>query len=853
MKLYGLTLNGTESPMLAPVAGVRFGWKIDSDIKNTQQVCYRLKIFCGDEPVFDSGTVVSGISADIAPEGLNLRNETEYTLKVEAETNHGETAEGTMNFSTELAPDGWDGAKWIRPAVHIPGWAPYMRTKFILEEKQITSAVLYCCGLGCSEFYINGKRTDDNYIDPPSTNYEASILYRAFEVKDLLKNGGNALAVLLGEGFYSQSRVWGQRGMVFGPVCAIAKLRITFADGTVQTVITDPTTWSGKYSPITVNNIYGGEIYDCRLETPDFAEYEGSENGWEKVVADETPKGRLVGCLMPPVKIIREIPAVSVKCASGKNDGAWIFDMGENFAGIYEVSLPPSPRGAVYVFRTAETVNAGGDLDFRSSGAFATQCIQQEIYIARGDECGEVYRPRFTYHGFRYVEITGIHDFSQGYGTMPKAKMIKGLALATALRPIGSFDSSNEDLNNLARVMHNTFLSNYHGHPEDCPAREKCGWLGDAEIVANWALFNYDMTAAYEKYLQDIRETTEVYGSWQMISPGKRGCGEASPLWGCAQIIIPYWMWRYTGNRSIILNNIDMMRKWVDHEVARAKDFVISEGLGDWCPPGGNDGKRRIPVEQSSTFMFYEICDKMAELSRAFGFGDEEKYRNLADDIRGALITNFYDRKKHSFGYWASNGAALILGVYPKGDRQALLEATVAEIRRDDYAMCTGIYGNKYLVPALIEAGFGDDALKFLFNRSATSFGTMLDQGATSMWESTEMHMVECDAGKDVASYNHPMQGGFMYSYYTCLAGIEPLEPGFRRFRIKPCHAQSISRIKMQFDSPYGQIGVAYCAKSDGSGYSYTLTVPANTQAVFESASLAEPIILGSGTWYFDA
>jgi len=851
MKLYDLTLNGSGTTLVAPVKGLRFSWKMESGLENTQQVCYRLRITDNLEPVFDSGTVVCGISTDIAPEGLTLKYETDYVLHLEVENNHGEIAEAALPFSTELAPDGWGGAEWIKPAKHIPGWAPYMRTKFQLENKEIDSAVLYCCGLGCSEFYINGRRTDDNYIDPPSTNYEASILYRAFDVKALLKDGGNALAVLLGEGFYSQSRVWGRLGMVFGPVCALAKLRVRFTDGTVQTVVTDPASWKYKYSPITVNNIYGGETYDCRLETPDFGEYDGSEDGWAAAVKDDTHKGKLVGCLMPPVKIYRELPAVSVKCASGSSDGAWIFDLGENFAGIYEVTLPPSPPGAVYVFRSAEALNPGGNLDFRSAGTYATQCIQQEIYMARGDEQGEVYRPRFTYHGFRYLEITGIHDFSQGYGTMPRAGMVKGLALSTALRPVGHFESSNEDLNALDKLMHNTFLSNYHGHPEDCPAREKCGWLGDAQIVSNWAIFNYDMTAAYEKYLRDIRETTEVYKTWQMISPGKRGCGEASPLWGCAQIIIPYWMWRYTGNRSVILENIDMMRKWVEHEVARAKDYVISEGLGDWAPPVGHQSPRRIPVEQSSTFMFFEICDKMAELSRVFGFGDEAKYRALAEKIRETLIDRFYDREKHSFGCWASNGVALLLGVYPEGDRRALLDATVAQIREDNYAMSTGIYGNKYLVPLLMEAGYGDDALKFLFNRSFASFRTMMDQGATTIFESVSDNMVETNPNKGVGSLDHPMQGGFMYSYYTCLAGIEPLEPGFKRFRIKPCHVKNVSRVTMKFDSPYGEIGVAFEKKDGGDGYCYRLTVPANTEAVFEGEGTAEPVILGSGTWVF--
>ncbi|MBQ2306053.1 MAG: family 78 glycoside hydrolase catalytic domain [Clostridia bacterium] len=852
MILYDLTVNGVNTTLTAPVSGLRFGWKMRSEKSDTFQISYRIIVALNGSAVYDSGTVLSPESVDIRAEGLVLDPETEYCCKVEVEDNHGETASAALPFATGLSADGWCGAKWIRPKKHISGWSPYLRTKFIIPEKPVAQAILYGCGLGCGEFYINGQRTDDNYIDPPATNYERTVLYRGTDVTGLLTSGGNALAVWLGEGFYSQSRVWGSTGFVYGKECAIAVLRIRFTDGTTQTVVTNTENWKYKYSPISANNVYAGEVYDCRLETPDFGMYASSEEDWESVVEDETPKGTLTGCLMPPVKIIREIPAISVKCASGASDGAWIFDLGENFAGIYELRIPAhSPRGAVYVIRTSEALNEGGALDHRSTGAFATQCIQQEIYIARGDAETEIYRPRFTYHGFRYVEITGIHDLSRGYGTMPVADMIKGLALSTDLKRISSFDSGNADLNKLHGIMDNTFRSNYHGYPEDCPAREKCGWLGDAEVVSNWALLNYGMTAAYEKYVNDIRTTTEVYGTWQMISPGKRGCGEASPLWGCAQIIIPYYMWQYTGNRSVITDNIDMMRRWVDHETNRANDCIISEGLGDWDPAGGNNNPRRMPVSHSSTFMYYEICLRMSEISKAFGFGDEQKYLGMCAEIKDALNRHFYDRERHTYGYWGSDGVALLLGTYPEGEYASLLQNTVQTIRDEKFEMPTGIYGNKYLVPALMKAGYGDAALSFLFNRFSPSFGTMMDAGGTSMWEEPDMHFVEKDTTKGVASYNHPMHGGFMYSYITCLAGIEPLVPGFRRFRIKPCRLDGVPSIDVSYDSPYGTIKVEYHKPIDSVKYCCTVTVPSNTQAVFEWSG-QEPQILGSGTWVFD-
>lgn len=851
MRIYDIRINGAQPGLLMPASGLRFSWKTEADSDGFYQKAYRITLSGANGTVFDTGRVESGISVDVEPEELATGFETVYTLKIEVEGADGTTASGEAVFTTEPGPDGMHGAKWIKPEEHISGWAPYMRTKFDIGSKKPALAVLYRTGLGIGEFFLNGERADDFEIDPPISNYEKTVYYRATDVTKMLKEGGNCLAVLLGEGFYSQSRVWGSTGMVYGDVCVFARLKIVFEDGSEENIVSGTENWKYKYSPISINNIYGGEMYDSRLETPDFALFEGSEKGWGPVVEDTTPKGKLTPCLMPPVRAIREIPCISVHGDSGKSDGAWIFDLGVNFAGTYEVRIPAhSPRGAVYVFRTAEALSPGGTLDHRSTGGFATQCIQQEIYIARGDSEPEYYRPRLTYHGFRYVEITGIHDFSKGYGTEPDPGMIKGIALATDMKEAGRFYCDYDRLTQLDRVMRNTYLSNFHGVPEDCPAREKCGWLGDAEVVCNWGLLNYDSETSYEKYLGDIRTTTEVYGTWMMISPGKRGCGEASPLWGCAQIIIPYWMWKYRGLGSAVRNNIDLMRKWVEHELNRSNDFIIREGLGDWCPPLGNEGARRMPVEHSSTLMFFEICRKMAEISDAFGYGDGDKYRELSEKIRESFNRHFYNASAHSYGYWGTNGAALITGIYPDGDYSKLLEATVAQIENDGYKMSTGIYGNKYLVPALFDAGEGSAAMKFLFKPDYFSFGRMLETGGTSMWEAPDMSFVTENRNIGVASYNHPMHGGFLLFCHENVGGIKPLEPGFKKFLVKPCFIEEIGAADVSYESPYGEIRVAY-GPAEGGVRRVTVVVPANTTARIEIPG-AEAKTAGSGEWVFD-
>ncbi len=845
LTLYDLRLEHAPAGCPIPLSGARLSWRLSSDRPGTEQVQFCARITREGVTVYDSGAVLTDASVDVVPDAPPLDPAAHYCLTVTVTDNHGENAEATLPFLTELPAEHWVG-KWIKPHRHIESNAPYLRKKFC-TDKPLRRATLFASGLGCAEYYLNGQRLVEDYIDPPMTNYEREVLYRAYDLTPYMAEQ-NCFAALLGDGWYSQSRVWSHRGFKYGDVCLCAELHLEYADGTKEIIPTDES-WESRYSPILLNNLYGGETYDTRFETPDFSLFEGDPEGWSPCRLDDIPKGVLKPCLMPPVRVIRRIPAVSVTNVSGKDDGAWIIDMGENFAGFAEFHLPPCAKGSQYVFRFAETLNAGGGLDMRSTGSFATQCIQQDVYIARGDPEGEVWHPRFTYHGFRYIEVTGYFDLRK-YGMDPDPGIAVGFALSTELERAGTVCTDHEDLQKLQELVLNTILSNYHGLPEDCPAREKCGWLGDAQIVCNTAIMNFDMQAAYEKYLSDIRTTREVYGSWLMIAPGKRGCGEASPLWGAAQVILPYWMYRYYGDETVVRKNFDLMEAWVAHEEARAEDHIIDVGLGDWCVPGGNDHPRRIPVKHSSTMMFYEVALHMAELCRVLGYGEEKhsRYASLAAAIKESVIRNFYDKEKKSYGYHASDAVALMLGLFPEGERDALFSSLTESLQAEHFEMHTGIYGNKYLIPALCLGGEGDMALRFLFNRTTPSFGTMMDDHATTLWECIDMkHIMPRESG--VSSYNHPMQAGFAYFYYACIGGITPLSAGFRRFSVKPTAFSEIREAEVTYDCPYGRIRVKY--RRDGERYQYELEIPVGTVCEFTPIGGETVTVLASGHYRF--
>lgn len=843
MKLYDFSIEYVKNPTLIPVEGLRFGWKLDSDRTNVLQTHYRIRISNQAGVVVDTQKVADTAVCDITIPGLKLESCTDYKVEVTVWDNHGDKANLTHMVSTELKEEDWADAQWIKPADYLVGWAPYLRTKF--QTAGVKKAVLYASGLGVAEYYINGKRTDDFFFDPPSANYEKTVYYRRFDVTELIKEGGNALTVHLGEGWYSQGLVWGKDfalfpewtqvrdsvGASYGEVCAKIKLMLTLDDGSIQVITTNTKDWTYKYGPVTRNNLWAGEIYDSRLEVPGFAEYEGNENGWGKVIEDDVPKGALTACLMPPIRVIRSLPAIDHHGSTGVGDGTYIYDIGENIGGIAEFRIPPSPPGHIYVFRYAEVLNEAGSLDHRSSGAYATMCIQQDIYICNGNAEGEIYRPKFGYRGFRYVEVSGIYDLSMGYGTVPQLSIVTGLQVATDLERVTEFSTSFESLDKLYQIMHNTYLSNYHGHPEDCPLREKSGWLGDAQIVANWGLLNYDITASYEKYLNDIRTTKEVYGQWNMASPGKRGCGLASPLWSCAQVLFPYYLYKYSGDREAVTGNIDLMREWVEYEKGSAEDYILYGGLGDWSPVAG-DGKK-MPIPHSSTMIFYEVCMKMAELSEIFCYGDEKYYSSLAEKIKESLNRHFYDYNSHSYGHVSSDGVALFIGCFPDGEKEKLTASLTARIIAEDYEMCTGIYGNKYLVPVLLESGYGDIAMKFLFNEKHTSFETMMRDGATSIWEVLSLQSIFRDKTIIIGSYDHPMHGGFLYACIEYLAGIRPIEPGFAKFAFKPCFMDLAKEVKVSLGSVYGKIKAEI--SEDCGIRKCKLTVPAGTICVIDA------------------
>jgi alpha-L-rhamnosidase len=583
-------------------------------------------------------------------------------------------------------------------------------------------------------------------------------MYVVYDVTSSLRSGANAVGVILGDGWYNQTAVneakYGWGDVVYGKPRLLLQLEVDLAGGSHTTVVTD-STWQAATSPVLSNNVYAGETYDARLERPGWSTAGSDNTYWEPVGIVDPPGGVLVSQKIPPVKRIKKVAPVGM---TNPKPGVFVFDMGQNFAGWARLKVQAN-YGTTIQLRFAETIHENGMIDPASTGVGAIHVVQTDRYTCRGGGT-EVWEPSFTYHGFRYVEMTGFP------GT-PPLDALEGIVVHTAVEQTGSFECSDEMLNRIWQTSLWTQLSNLHSVPEDCPAREKCGWLGDAHVTVEMTMYNFDMAQFWTKYVGDIETNRRSRsGIVEDIAPGRRQEPGTHPDWGSAFILIPWYMYLYYGDTAVLSEHYDGMAEFLDHMGGLAKDYIVSDGYGDWCPPGGARPKE-TPVALTSTAYYFYDTIVMVNIANILGKkADVERYVQLASSIRKAYIDRFYDAGRKSFGSQTGDCLSLYLGLVPEGDEAAVAEDLVRDIvERHDTHHSTGIMGSRYLYWALGEYGRGDLAYALLHNTTYPSYGYLFSLGATTFWESWD---------KNGGSLNHPMQGGFTAWLYHGIGGINP-------------------------------------------------------------------------------
>ncbi|MDR1743041.1 MAG: glycoside hydrolase family 78 protein [Dysgonamonadaceae bacterium] len=873
VKVSDLRCRDTVNPIATDK--VVLSWKTESGKNGFVQTAYEIEITNADsgETVHQSGKKWSDRQFGITPEDFNPKQGERYSWRVRV-WDSDDRLSGWSKAATFIMaknnPSDWQ-AQWISSEWTSDCPMPLFRKQFSLANKSIRSAIASFCGLGCGDLYLNGSLIDaSRVIDPAQTNYEQYALYSAFDLTDKLSKGENCLGVQLGEGFYAQGKVWG-RWPKYGDPLFILQLDIIYADGEQQRICTDDS-WLWNESPVIKANIYGGETYDATKEIEGWSVAGTDTNGWKavSVVSKNVPEAvtqsgetnrwgnaekakrnvpeELRPQMMNPVRLQKSIAATKMW---QDPEGNWIYDFGVNITGLPCITVS-QPKGTRLTMRMGEALKADSSVNFGTTGVFATGVVQTDEYICAGTGI-ETWNPRFTYHGFRYLELSGA-------ASEPQLNWISLIPLHSDFEQIGKFECSDPQINRLHELAIRTALSNLIGLPTDCPQREKCGWLGDAHTVAPFESMNFAMKNFWEKYLEDIYSTSNAYetetlhhkysnaifywaekavGIPYMIAPGKRLCGVASPDWGTAVVQIPYYIWRYYGDDEPLKKYYPRMKQWVDYvETLTLNDslktrHIVPFGLGDWCPPEGNE-TIDCPIQLSSTAFHYFDASILAKTAALLGKEDDAKrYNELKDAIASALAETFYDKDNKTFGSQTANSLALDFGFVPAGDEKAVSDAIVRNIdEKYDGFLHTGIFGTGRIGAALSRFENAPAAWNLFTKKGENSFAYMFDLAdATSLWEILPVNQKSMSVCiESNSSLNHPMLGAYDTWFYEDIAGIRSHESGFKTIRFEPTLTDFLDWAKASIITPYGKTESSWMHKTGK--LKWNIVIPANASGI---------------------
>lgn len=846
---------GVEMPQLS--------WKIDAFGIDVTQSAWEIEMAStpellkdGKADIWSSGKRKSEEQFGIIPEVTGYADATRYYWRVRVWENPFQASDWSelATFVTGLSDaSSWLG-KWITSPDSLITSLPYFRKEFNLNVggSSPVSAIVYLSGLGCSELYLNGRKVDSTrFLDPAQTNYEQYALYTTYDVTDNIKKGENCIGVMLGSGWFSQDEGW--RGAPFGYGKPMLRLQmvVEYSDGT-RTIIVSDDSWHWKAGPVTQSNIYLGELYDARQEDRNWCLTDTAVGEWHQAVpATENSPPELVSQIMEPIRTHKPVKPVGWWKSS---TGSWIFDFGINTAGIPHLQVT-APAGSRLDIRISEEKTANGDPDFSTLGWIHHGDYFTYSYICQGDE-QESWIPRFTYHGFRYAELSGLKG-------EPDENTLNLIPVYNDVPTRAVFECSDPQINRLHQLAMNTLVSNLHGIPTDCPNREKCGWLGDTHAYVKMANLNLQMNNFWLKYLEDIRSGAEraeknslfherynnifytadkPSGLPYMIAPGKRLCGVASPDWGTALVQIPWWLYVYYGNKQVLHDFYPDMQQWTDYvsslgsDTARTNKYekstshIIYQGLGDWCPPVYPE-LSRTPVEFTSTAFHYLDVSIMEQVAAILDKRDDaQRYANKKEDIASELIEMMYDPILKTFGSQTADAMALDLGLVPPGDEEKVAESIVRHMntQSEGFINC-GIFGIARVGSMLARYGQADAAWDIFTRRGENSFAWMWGAAdATSLWEILPVNRLSEERAAE-SSHSHPMQGGYDVTFIEDIGGIRPDSSGFgfKVIRFDPLFTSCLDWAKVSLETAYGQVSSNW--SNDDDKLSWHIRIPANS------------------------
>jgi alpha-L-rhamnosidase len=702
-------------------------------------------------------------------------------------------------------------------------------------SKPIASARLYATSLGAYEFRLNGKRVGDQILAPGWMDFRQHVPYQVYDVTDLLKAGANSIGVLLAPGWYTTPLLWFQQGYNYGDTepAVRAQLRIEHPDGSLDWIATDDS-WKADVSPILFAEIYDGETYDARRAQAGWDTAEFSDAKWKPVQLIRPNEPKIVAQYFPP---IREQSVLKAQTITSPRPGVYIYDFGQNLSGVPRIRVQ-GPRGTDVQLRFAEVLNPDGSLYVEN---LRTAKVTDH-YILAGKGVEE-YQPAFTFHGFRYAEISGLPS-------KPALDAVKAVVLHTDAPFTARLKTGSSMINQLWSNILWGQRSNFVGVPTDCPQRdERLGWTGDAQVFWRTASYNMDLTTFSQKYAADVRGTQSGTAMYGIFAPGALSANPGYATgWSDAGVIVPWTSWMQTADTRVVEENWDAMQKYLSAILAENPDYLRKKsgiGLGDWLAPEG-----ATAVDLIATAYWAYDADLMRQMAGAIGKSSEARwYADLFAKIKAA----FNQAYVHSDGFvgavpstvvFASGTEkqlpkdpvdsqtgyvlALKMNLLQESVRPLAAQRLVDRIAKNDWRLATGFLGTPYLLEALTETGHGDVAYRLLLNAEYPSWGYLVEHGATTMWERWNSDQMR---DPSMNSYNHYAYGAVADWIYRYAAGVDTLEsdPGFHTIRLHPVFDRRIGSVDFSYDSVYGEIRSAW--QVTGNTVHWTLTIPPNTSA----------------------
>jgi len=833
--------EGFQNPLGFYDATPSFWWKLSQTV--TKQTAYTIVVASKPEllpnqpDIWNSGKVTSNQSTFVKYEGKPLKSrqnvfwQVQYWDENDNPSSWSDIAQIEMGL---LSNSDWK-AKWIKISDPEEWGATqygtrlfrpqYLRNVFKLDT-EVKKARLYITSKGVFQAQINGQKIGNDVLTPGWTPYHKRIETLTYDVTKNLQKNKNSIGIILAEGWYSgrfgPRRRW---DTVVAPPQVICQLEIEDRKGNIKTIISDKNWKATRKGPIRTSGLYDGEVYDANFEIPNWSQPNFDDSVWETVETEDiNPKTQLFPKKHAPLKNKMELHPVEIV---QQEDDKVLFDFGQNMVGMVQINIPVK-KGDTIKLRHGEMLDANGELFTKNLGSAKSV----DYYIAKQDTTIS-WHPIFTFHGFRYVELSGFNSVFK-----PEKSWVKGLVQYSDFEMQGEFKSSNPKLNQLHNNIQWGLRGNFFDVPLDCPQRsERLGWTGDAQVFIPTSLYLSDTHAFWSAWLSSMREEQFTNGGIPVVVPNFTG-KFAQAGWSDACTIVPWELYFRTGDKTVLEDNYKMMKRWCAYHTSEATNHISHMStVGDWLQPYSqqkDDRRGDTPNTLISTAFYAQSVKLTMKAAEILGLNEDKKYyEQLLDSISTAFENEYFnDEGKIKSPYTPTQtGYLLALGfdILSEEIANKAIHHLLKEIEATDNHFRTGFIGTPLLAPVLDKTGHTELLYEILFKETYPSWFYSINQGATTMWERWDGYTHDNGFANRALSFNHYTYGAIGQWMYERIAGISPLEAGYKKILFAPLPHLKLNEASGSYESQYGKIKSSW--KFIGNDFIYNISVPPNTSA----------------------